>query len=65
MVDDIREIAVYYNRDPELEHTRLAEHQLEYDLTWRILGRCLPPAGRSCNWRGDRRLYAPTAQKRV
>ena len=46
MVDDIRDIAGFYNRDPEQEHQRLAEHQLEYELTWRILDRYLPASGR-------------------
>lgn len=43
MNDDVQDIAAYYNRDPQKEHTRLERHPLEYDLTWRYLRRCLPP----------------------
>ena len=45
MVDNIRDIAAYYSRDPEREQGRLAEHQLEFDLTWRFLERYLPERG--------------------
>jgi S-adenosylmethionine-dependent methyltransferase len=45
MIDDIRDIADYYNSRPQSEHTRLEEHQLEYDLTWRFLREYLPPKG--------------------
>ena len=45
MPDDIGDIAVYYNRDPEKEHGRLEEHQLEYELTWRYLDHYLPRHG--------------------
>ncbi|MBN1430071.1 MAG: methyltransferase domain-containing protein [Anaerolineae bacterium] len=45
MIDDITDIAEYYNNNPELEHTRLERHQLEYDLTWRYLSAYLPPQG--------------------
>jgi hypothetical protein len=33
MIDDISDIAAYYNSDPEREHSRLVQHQLEYELT--------------------------------
>ncbi len=45
MRDDIRDIADYYNDDPQREHRRLEQHQLEYDLTWRYLDQYLPPHG--------------------
>ena len=45
MSDDVRDIADFYNRDPEQEHIRLGGHQLEYDLTWRYLERYLPAQG--------------------
>ena len=45
MVDDVHDIAAYYNSAPEREHGRLERHQLEYDLTWHYLNRYLPPAG--------------------
>jgi len=45
MSDDVSDIAAFYNSDPQREHCRLAEHQLEYDLTWRYLQQYLPPHG--------------------
>jgi SAM-dependent methyltransferase len=45
MIDDISDIAAYYNNDPEVERSRLDRHQLEYDLTWRYLDRYLPSDG--------------------
>lgn len=45
MTDDISDIAAYYDRNPQEEHSRLAEHQLEYDLTWRFLEEYLPSEG--------------------
>jgi SAM-dependent methyltransferase len=45
MADDVRDIALYYNNDPEREHSRLARHHLEYDLTWRYLHQHLPAHG--------------------
>jgi SAM-dependent methyltransferase len=45
MVDDITDIAAYYNSDPERERSRLERHQLEYDLTWRYLNQYLPAHG--------------------
>ncbi len=42
MSDDVRDIATYYNSDPEREHLRLERHQLEFDLTWRYLIEYLP-----------------------
>jgi S-adenosylmethionine-dependent methyltransferase len=45
MLDDISDIAEFYNRNPELEEDRLERHQLEYDLTWRYLHDYLPPQG--------------------
>jgi SAM-dependent methyltransferase len=44
-MDDISDIAGYYNTEAENEHTRLERHQLEFDLTLRYLERCLPPQG--------------------
>jgi len=45
MIDDVSDIASFYNRDPEREHSRLDLHQLEYDLTWRYLNQYLPSHG--------------------
>ena len=45
MQDDVGDIAALYDSDPEKEQRRLAEHQLEYDLTWRYLERYLPAEG--------------------
>jgi S-adenosylmethionine-dependent methyltransferase len=45
MSDDVRDIAEFYNRDPQSEHSRLARHQLEFDLTWRYLDQYLPASG--------------------
>jgi S-adenosylmethionine-dependent methyltransferase len=45
MTDDVRDIAVFYDSDPEGEHCRLERHQLEHDLTWRYLNQYLPPQG--------------------
>ena len=32
MMDDVTDIAAFYDNDPEREHSRLERHQLEYDL---------------------------------
>jgi SAM-dependent methyltransferase len=45
MIDDVSDIAAYYSSDPEREHCRLEQNQLEYDLTWRYLNQYLPPQG--------------------
>jgi SAM-dependent methyltransferase len=45
MSDDVRDIAAFYNSDPDREHRRLEQHQLEYDLTWRYLDQYLPARG--------------------
>ncbi|HEU0291888.1 MAG TPA: class I SAM-dependent methyltransferase [Anaerolineales bacterium] len=45
MIDDVGDIAAYYNSDPEREHDRLERHQLEHELTWRYLDQYLPPPG--------------------
>jgi SAM-dependent methyltransferase len=45
MIDDVSDIAAYYNTDPEMEHGRLELHQLEYELTWRYLNQHLPFQG--------------------
>ena len=45
MIDDVSDIALYYDSDPAREGLRLERHQLEYDLTWRYLDRYLPPQG--------------------
>ena len=42
MIDDVTDIAKFYNSDPEEEHSRLERHQLEHDLTWRYLNQYLP-----------------------
>jgi S-adenosylmethionine-dependent methyltransferase len=44
-MDDIRDIAVFYNKNVVGEHSRLERHQLEHDLTWRYLEHYLPPQG--------------------
>lgn len=45
MIDDVSDIAAYYNNDPDTERSRLERHQLEYDLTWRYLDQYLPSNG--------------------
>jgi len=45
MIDDVSDIASFYDSDPEREHRRLEEHQLEYELTWRYLEQYLPAQG--------------------
>jgi SAM-dependent methyltransferase len=45
MIDDVDDIAAYYDSDPGREHGRLERHQLEYDLTWRYLNQYLPVQG--------------------
>ena len=45
MIDDVSDIAAFYNGDPERERGRLERHQLEFDLTWRYLDQYLPPQG--------------------
>jgi SAM-dependent methyltransferase len=45
MIDDVSDIASYYNNDPETERGRLERHQLEHDLTWRYLDKYLPTRG--------------------
>ncbi len=42
MIDDVSDIAAYYNSDPAREDRRLEHQQLEYDLTWRYLDQYLP-----------------------
>ena len=42
MMDDVNDIAVFYDRNQESEHGRLDRHQLEFDLTWRYLDEYLP-----------------------
>jgi SAM-dependent methyltransferase len=44
-MDDISDIASFYNSDPERENFRLMRHQLENELTWRYLQRYLPAQG--------------------
>ncbi|HEY9121582.1 MAG TPA: class I SAM-dependent methyltransferase [Brevefilum sp.] len=46
MTDDISDIISFYDRNPQVEHNRLEEHQLEFDLTWRFLEAYLPPSGK-------------------
>jgi S-adenosylmethionine-dependent methyltransferase len=45
MIDDVNDIAAFYNNDPEMERGRLERHQLEYELTWRYLNQFLPAQG--------------------
>ncbi len=45
MSNDVRDIATFYNSDPEREHWRLEQHKIEYDLTWRYLNKYLPSQG--------------------
>jgi len=45
MIDDVGDIAAFYNNDPDIERDRLQLHQLEYDLTWRYLNQYLPAQG--------------------
>ena len=45
MIDDVTDIAEFYNNSGEEEHSRLERHQLEYDLTWRYLDQYLPSQG--------------------
>lgn len=45
MMDDIQDIADFYNNNPQIEHNRLIINQLEFDLTWRFLDLFLPPCG--------------------
>lgn len=45
MIDDISDIAEFYNNDPAAEHHRLERHQLEFDITRRYLKKYLPPQG--------------------
>lgn len=42
MADNISDIAYFYNANPDREHGRLEQHQLEYDLTWCYLNQHLP-----------------------
>jgi SAM-dependent methyltransferase len=45
MIDDISDIAAFYDNNLESEHTRLERHPLEYELTWRYLDKYLPAQG--------------------
>jgi SAM-dependent methyltransferase len=45
LIDDVSDIAAFYNNDPEKEHFRLEKHPLEYELTWRYLDQYLPARG--------------------
>ncbi len=45
MVDDIGDVAEFYQRDWEYEDARLDWHQLEHDLTWKYLEKYLPGSG--------------------
>ena len=44
-MDNLGDIAAYYNNDPERENSRLERHQLEFDMTWRYLTQYLPARG--------------------
>lgn len=41
-MDDIGDIAYFYDADPDAEEERLARHQLEFDLTWRLIEKFVP-----------------------
>jgi S-adenosylmethionine-dependent methyltransferase len=45
MMDNVSDIAAYYNNDPMREHSRLERHQLEQDLTWNYFDEFLPSQG--------------------
>jgi SAM-dependent methyltransferase len=45
MSDDVSDIAAFYDSNPQREHSRLEQRQLEYDLTWRHLEHYLPKHG--------------------
>jgi len=45
MSDNITDVAQFYDTNPDAEHERLEQHQLEYDLTWRYLHDYLPAQG--------------------
>jgi S-adenosylmethionine-dependent methyltransferase len=45
-MDDISDIARFYDQGAEVEDGRMLRHQLEFDLTWRYLERYLPSDGR-------------------
>lgn len=45
MIDDVSDIADYYNGELDGERSRLTQHQLERDLTWRYLDECIPRQG--------------------
>ena len=45
LVDNVDDIAVFYDRNQESEQSRLDRHQLEWDLTWRYLDQYLPGQG--------------------
>lgn len=45
MIDDVSDIAAFYDNNLEGEHARLERHPLEYELTWRHLEHYLPAQG--------------------
>jgi S-adenosylmethionine-dependent methyltransferase len=45
MIDDVSDIAAFYDNNLESEHARLERHPLEYELTWRYLEQYLPAQG--------------------
>jgi SAM-dependent methyltransferase len=45
MPDDVSDIRAFYDDDPHKEDSRLEEHQLEYEMTWRYLEQYLPAQG--------------------
>ena len=44
-MDDINDIRTFYDDKAQQEEQRLAEHQLEFDITWRWLMQVLPEGG--------------------
>ena len=61
MLDDVSDIAAYYNSDPDREHSRLDQHQLENDLA--LPGSVFTPSGIDTgNWGCDRKVHAGTGE---
>lgn len=44
-MDDVSDIASFYNQNVDGESSRLERHQLEHELTWRYLKRYMPAHG--------------------
>jgi len=46
MVDDVTDIRSFYDRNVDNEHGRLERHPIERDVTWRLMDKFLPAAGK-------------------